>query len=511
MKREIFKVLIIFSLCTCVARGQSLFKDETSELGLKQLGNAAVACIDYNNDGYVDLYSNGKLWRNNEGKSFSKIRDEGEGRAVWADYDNDGYPDFYIYNDNNKQQLFWNDHDMQFVLQSFPTLLMEKSYGASWADFNGDGYVDLYIGGYNDKNIGFNQRDVRIINLTDPKQKSGRRFELDKEQTSEQQKKAQGLARGVTSCDFDEDGDIDIYVSNYGLQPNLLWLNIGKGIFKELAAHFNVVAAFELFPGGYFPGGHSIGAVWGDFNNDGLFDLFVSNFAHPKDYFRPGRPPKRQPESRFLKNLGPKKKYIFQDLGQCGIYYQESYASPAAGDYDNDGDVDLFLTTVGDPYYPGDYSVLYRNEGNWNFTNVTGAEGLYDAIHQDPLCGYQAAWFDYDRDGDLDLITDGKLFENQSNKNNWLKVHLQGDGKQVNRSAIGTQVRIKLKDRTLTRQVEAGTGEGNQNDLILHFGLGKNEGPVELEVSWPNVKEKQIIPNVDVNQQTKVTFQKSEF
>ena len=66
-----------------------------------------------------------------------------------------------------------------------------------------------------------------------------------------------------------------------------------------------------------------------------------------------------------------------------------------------------------------------------------------------------------------------------------------------------------MKDRTLTRQVEAGTGEGNQNDLTLHFGLGKNEGPVELEVYWPNVKEKQKIQNVDVNQQTIVTFQKS--
>jgi hypothetical protein len=101
------------------------------------------------------------------------------------------------------------------------------------------------------------------------------------------------------------------------------------------------------------------------------------------------------------------------------------------------------------------------------------------------------------------------VFENQGNTNNWLKVHLQGDGKQVNRSAIGAQVRIKLKDRILTRQVEAGTGEGNQNDLTLHFGLGKNEGPVELEVSWPNVKEKQKIPNVDVNKPIKVTFQKS--
>ena len=66
-----------------------------------------------------------------------------------------------------------------------------------------------------------------------------------------------------------------------------------------------------------------------------------------------------------------------------------------------------------------------------------------------------------------------------------MEVRLKGDGKRVNRSAIGAQVRVKLKDKTLSRQVEAGTGEGNQNDLTLHFGLGAHKGDVDLEVVWP--------------------------
>ena len=74
---------------------------------------------------------------------------------------------------------------------------------------------------------------------------------------------------------------------------------------------------------------------------------------------------------------------------------------------------------------------------------------------------------------------------NEGNDNHWLKVRLVGDGERVNRSAIGAQVRIELGDDTLTRQVEAGTGEGNQNDLTLHFGLGEWEEDVDLEILWP--------------------------
>lgn len=172
---------------------------------------------------------------------------------------------------------------------------------------------------------------------------------------------------------------------------------------------------------------------------------------------------------------------------------------------DNDGDVDLFLTTVGDPYYPGDYSVLYRNEGNWNFTDVTGVEGLYDAMPHDPLCGYQAAWADFDNDGDLDLITDGKLFENQGNTNNWLRVRLESKDSRINRNAIGSHVLIELKDRKIIRQVEAGTGEGNQNEFTLHFGLGKHEGPIDLKIRWR--KGIEDVYHIDKGKDTiKITF-----
>ena len=129
------------------------------------------------------------------------------------------------------------------------------------------------------------------------------------------------------------------------------------------------------------------------------------------------------------------------------------------GDFDNDGWVDVYS------------DVLWRNKGG-TFVQVDG-----------PFEG-PGIWGDYDNDGDLDLATSGILFRNPGNGNRWLKVRLKGNG--VNAFAIGAQVRIPIGNRRITRQVDGGTGEGNQNDLTLHFGLGSQADPVEIEVRWPD-------------------------
>jgi len=98
---------------------------------------------------------------------------------------------------------------------------------------------------------------------------------------------------------------------------------------------------------------------------------------------------------------------------------------------------------------------------------------------------YQGAWGDFNGDGYLDLVTGGKLFQNPGGDSNWLKVHLVGKRK-VNRSAIGSQVRVRLGDKVLVRQVDGATGQGNQNESVLHFGLAKTKGPVAIEVRWSN-------------------------
>ena len=126
---------------------------------------------------------------------------------------------------------------------------------------------------------------------------------------------------------------------------------------------------------------------------------------------------------------------------------------------------------------------MYRNNGNWDFNDVTVAENLGSISGT-----YQAAWADFDNDGDVDLMIDGKLFVNNlSNSNHWLKVHLHGNGESINSAAIGAQARITLPGNyIITRQVEGATGQGNQNDLTLHFGLGSHSAPVDIEIIWPN-------------------------
>lgn len=454
MPCHLFRIGALVSLAAAGAHAQPgpLFQDRTAELGL-ELGTQAACWADLNNDGWTDLIAGGTAWRNDAGRAFTRLAD-GLGSVVAADYDNDGFADLFSW---SNLIVYHNDAGSGFSPLAMPQLPRCVSLGACWGDFDGDGFVDLYVGGYEDWDAGITYPDMILMN------EAGAAFRLA---WSEQRYRA----RGVTACDFDQDGDLDIYVSNYRLQPNVLWLNQGRGTLRNAAADYNVVATS---PG--FNGGHSIGAAWGDFDGDGHMDLFAGNFAHVDNRGD-------QPKSRFLRNLGPNRGYLFEDLGPCGVFYQESYASPAAGDYDNDGDLDLFFTTVygtasfGRPNFP----VLYRNDGGFSFADTTAEAQLAGLAPT-----YQAAWADFDNDGDLDLVTAGRLFVNQGAPSHWLKVRLYGDGAQVNSLAIGGQVRVKLPGHTLTRQVEAGTGQGNQNDLTMHFGLGTHAAPVSLQILWP--------------------------
>jgi hypothetical protein len=420
-----------------------IFVDVTEAMGLKGMSGGVAAWGDFDNDGWVDLCVGGEIWRNEEGKRFKKVG-QVAGPAVWGDFDNDGYLDLFCFETG---RLFRNVKGTKFEEKKLPKLPTKVSLGATWGDFNGDGFLDLYVGGYE---IWPSEEFPDVILMSE----KGERFVESWRQTQILR------ARGVTAADFDEDGHLDIFVSNYRLQPNLLWKNDGKGKFADVAKAYGAAGNEKL--GCY---GHTIGSAWGDLDNDGHLDLFVGNFSHPPEY---------QDRSQFLRNKGPEGKFHFEDMTKIAkLRWQESYASPTLGDYDNDGLLDLYFTTV----YPGDKSVLYRNLDKWKFEEIKDGAGL--SLPQT----YQAAWADFDNDGHLDIITGGKLFRSSGTKNHWLKVRLEGSGK-VNRAAIGAQARLRLGNQTLTRQVEGATGQGNQNDLTLHFGLGERKDPVELEIRW---------------------------
>jgi len=298
--------------------------------------------------------------------------------------------------------------------------------------------------------------------------------------------------RGVTTADFDEDGDMDVYVSNYRLCPNFLQINDGAGSFTNLAIEYGVRGNDNLCIGSggavtQHWHGHTIGSTFCDLDNDGHLDLFVGNFDHNWSCGGPGfENPDYQDPPMFYRNMGAAGNWHFEDkTAAVNLPWVQSHASPTVGDFDNDGDLDFFISAVAGAGYPGEKCTMMRNDGNWNFTDISVEAGMNITT---PKSNFQAALADYDNDGDLDLFTGRKLYKNTSvNSNHWLKIKLIGDENlSVNRSAIGAQARIQLGSKILTRQVEGATGWGNQNDKTLHFGLGAETGPVTVEVTWPN-------------------------
>ena len=433
------------------------FTDISATAGLEGIGNGKAAWGDFDNDGDPDLYVSGVLWRNTEG-TFTPVDGTGlGGEGIWGDYDRDNRLDFFAY---STRRLFRSIGDGQFVetTSTLPDLPMVTTRGAVWGDFDGDHDLDLYVGAYEQPGY---QPDAILLNDGD----AG--FRLHWQQSGDVDP-----SRGIISADYDEDGDLDVYVSNYRLEQNQLWNNDGTATFTNVGPEAGVQGIDDGWTYSY---GHTIGSAFGDMDDDGHIDLFVGNFSHS---------PAWQDRARAYRNLGPDEKWKFQEMKVWqGNDWQESYASPVFGDIDNDGDLDLFFTTV----YGHNHSRLYRNDGNFNFVNVTDAWGLGGLAPS-----YQAAFADVDGDGWLDLLTSGRLFRNPGGMHHYLKVRLEGVG-HYDAAAIGAQARIRLEGRTLTRHVGAAVGEGNQNEQVIHFGLGEHQGPVTLEIRWPDGKVQEVI------------------
>ncbi len=237
--------------------------------------------------------------------------------------------------------------------------------GSAFGDFNNDGYQDLYLGyRYGPNALLINNKGQAFSNLA---AQAGVDYD--------------GWTCGVSCADFNNDGYLDIYVSNHNM-PNILYKNTGDLIFKDIAAEAGV--ATDL---------NSYHAVWGDYNNDGLVDLYVINFELDQ-------------ANILYRNNGNE---TFTDVtliaGVDGRPDQKS-RSACWGDYNNDELLDLFVINQGE-------DVLYRNKGNGTFDNVTVSAGIYDTGN-----GYSCAWGDANNDGFLDLYlanqyVKGALFLNQ--------------------------------------------------------------------------------------------------
>jgi hypothetical protein len=490
------------------ARAVPRFANASDEAGLSGIGGNFFAWGDCDADGHQDLLVDGqRLFRNDGPPSWTftevtagaGIGGSGANCGNFADYDNDGLLDIYCPSggwstdfDPRWDVLWHNNGDGTFsnvteaaghVTDSFP------SVAAGWGDYDRDGFVDLYVANYENASMSayypdtlwHNDGDGTFTNVT---------VSAGVDESADPKP-----GRGVSWCDYNNDGWPDVYISNYRLKANYLYRNDGDGTFTEVAASAGVAGEPTNRLGQTYYG-HSVGAAWSDINNDGIFDLWVTNLAHKDAY----RGPICDDSELYLAN-NPSANFSFTNIrSSSGIATKrimggedELFVGCAWGDLDNDGFEDLFLPQIYNDV-PYAYSLLYRNNGNNTFTDISNETGVrvWDT--------YGGAWCDYDEDGDLDLVTGGKgttdvngtheihLYKNLLNDqgpSSWLELRLKGS--KSNFAAIGARVYVNYSGLSQMREVQGGMGPHSmQNSMVLHFGLPTGISTVSVNIRWPS-------------------------
>ncbi|MBK8254038.1 MAG: CRTAC1 family protein [Polyangiaceae bacterium] len=454
---------------------------------------AHVSFGDYDNDGWDDMLTDGPTLWHNEGNGAFINSTEASGitalgisatGGVFGDYDNDGCLDVFLYAESYQTKdtllhakcdgtgTFENATESSKIVDivttacgADPANIQAPAAAAAWVDIDADGFVDLYIANFNCWDTYTYYTDAVWHNegngtFADWTGKNG--FLLKKTPS-----------RGAAPADFDQDGDVDIFINNYVLQANLLYSNNGDGTVIEKAK--TVKAAGDGTVG--YTWGHTIGAAWGDLNNDGLFDLISANLAHPRfyDFSDKTQVLIQQPNHTFVDISGD----FSYPMSAAGLRYQETHSVPALADFDHDGNLDMAITCV----YDGRPSDFYWGKGDGTFT--------LDAYHAGITTenGWGVAVSDVDNDGDEDLFAH-TLFINSGNaqKGHYLQVRAIGNV-SANRAALGSTVRVTYGDQTRIRHVQGGTGKGGQDSMFLHFGLGAATQVDNVTIVFPGGKE----------------------
>ena len=469
------------------------FTDISYNAGLKGEGYSRVAIADYNADGLNDILFNGKyLYKNEGGLQFTEVSDSAgladlnSSGGIFADFNKDGLLDLVSYSHSSQgrgDQLLKNNDNVKFVNVNERAGDIDDTYpteAVAWIDITRNGYPSLYSANYEiwQKRSGYPDFfwENKDGYFTDKSEDYGFREPYYTDHP--------GLpGRGVAPADFDNDGKQEIYVTNYRLSRNFYWKQIDT-LFVDVAAFYGIAGTYK---NGYY--GHSIGADWGDYDNDGDLDLFVANLAHPR-YID------ISDISMLLRNDGLTYRVVENDTiyywqftdvtTQAGIKYDELHSDPLFFDADNDGYLDLFITSV----YENERSYLYHNQGDGTFEDVTWLAGarVYN--------GWGNACADLNRDGLQDLVVGSgngaRILQNTTptkNKGMVIKPYWKNDlvlletkpenfAKVPNSPAFGTRVEVTIKrpfhkKQTLIRELCSAKGTGSQNAPELHFGLGK--------------------------------------
>jgi enediyne biosynthesis protein E4 len=455
-----------------------------------QVAYQGLAWIDYDNDLKPDLFVVRRGLFHNEGNgiftfnSSSNISLTGGLGTTWTDYDNDGYIDCFIAAGGPVgSRLYRNNGNGTFTQNlgsafSAPTSL--RGWGSAFGDLNNDGLADLFIA----SPIGF-------VGITDSS-----KLLLNKGNGIFQRVDNAGATDTVDAytvpswSDYDNDGDVDLFIGagrvNGQLSPDYLFRNkTPKGGYP----HFKRDLATPLGNEG------RDGQIWNwiDFDNDGDLDVYITNYAGTDQV-------NGYPNDFYVNNNGRFRKLTASEAGPIVTDRGFSLASVWT-DFDNDGDLDCLVTN------DGQQNVYYQSNitaGSKVFTRITAGMPFTDSTGNFS----SASAGDYDRDGDVDLFVtsnrlDNGLYQNNlSNNNAWVNINLVGI--TSNRSALGAKVRIRARTGNRgpvwqMREISAQNTFNGMNMLNAHFGLGKAGKIDKLIIEWPSGKRTEC-HNLGINQ-----------
>jgi hypothetical protein len=492
---------------------------DNSYKNIIESSGSGITIFDYNNDGLMDLYlmngtylegisdpegkiyknSHNDLYKNNGNGTFTEVsKTAGIGGHQWSmaagaiDLDNDGYQDLYVLNygpnifyHNNGNGTF-SDITSSLGLSGPDTLngFTKWSIGVAFWDYNHDGRLDAMVGNF----LAFNPAYVSPGTpemMPSPSEYNGQASMLYEQQANgkfiDVTKKnhlyfPDSKCMGLTVFDYDDDGDLDIFQAN-DHQLNFLFRN-DNGVYKEVAVESGVAANSQGIGTGSMHG--SIG----DVDGDGLIDLLVSDLDFGALY----------------KNMG---NGLFVDITE-----ESGLAKAMAGkgswgaqlfDYDNDGDLDIVAANGTAEELIPQYPLLLENDGKGHFKDVGKEHGAYFSTKR---CGRSVAVWDFDNDGDLDLIishldkngTPALLRNDGGNSNNWLGMTLKG--KNGPASAIGAKVTVTAGGKKQVMINQWATSYLTNNDPRMHFGLGQAKQIDFIEIRWSDGK-KEVYNKID--------------
>lgn len=461
----------LFCLASIVLMGPFLMHSQTftkitdpaNPIVVDRVNSGGGGWADFNKDGFLDLFvangndssQNNSLYVNNRNGNFIKVitgpivNDGGTSiGGTWGDYNNDGKLDLFVTNRLFSTPfgnfLYRGNGDTTFtkITSGGPATDIANSNSSSWVDINGDGNLDLFVVNFQGNN--FFYYNGGPPNYTFTRVDSGE-IVLD----------GGNFSIVGAWADYNNDRRPDLFIGNAGTQNDLLFTNNGNGGFTKTQ---------------FSDGRATLGASWGDYDNDGNLDLFVANYLNQNNilYHNSGTP-----------------NYALTRI-DTGIVSNDGGSSVGSvwGDFDNDGDLDLFVCN------DGQNNALYLNNGppSYGFTKVTTGIVVNDGGNS-----FGCAAADYDNNGSLDLFVANRLgrqnflYSNNGNSNHWANIKCIGT--TANRATIGTKVRIRAiingSARWQMQEVMAQSGYNSQT-LVLHFGVGNAIVIDSVRLEWPS-------------------------